>query len=142
MFPSREDVTAHRRARARLKNEELAFRRRAEEIRTPAQLNEFIIEEVRSRYRKGRRTVTIAFSVPVVNFIDWAVESKVIGQQDTDVYIKQLIRKPLIRLTKAALRQELSQNALTPSIISRFECKYGSDLTLEFDVKIAVLGSR
>lgn len=142
MFPSREDVAAHRRAKARLKKEELARARRAEQVRTPAQLSEFIIEEARLRYRKGRRTIPITFSVPVLNFLDWAVDAKVIGQQETDVYIKQLLRKPLMRQTKAALKQELAQYAIAPGIISRFECAYGTELTLEFDVKISIVGSQ
>lgn len=141
MFPSREDVAVHRRTRARLKKEELASQRRAGEIRTPAQLSDFIIEEVRTRYRKGKRSATITFSVPITNFLDWAADAKFIGRQDT-VYVKQLISRPLTRLTKTALKQELGQNAIAPSIISKFECTYGTDLTFEFEVKITVLGSQ
>lgn len=139
MFPSREDVTAHRRAVARIKKAQVERQHRAEELRTPAQLKEFIIEEARAHYRKGERNITIAFSVPVLNFIDWAATTKLISEKDVDQYVKQLIRKPLMRQTKAALRDDLSQNAIAPGIVSKFECAYGSGLTLDFEVKIAVL---
>ena len=142
MFPSREDVAAHRRAVARIKNAQLVRQRRIEEIRTPAQLNEFIIEEARAHYRKGQRVISVAFSVPVLNFIDWAVETKVIAEQDTEVYIKQLLRKPLMKHARAALRQELTLPPTTQGIISKFECAYGTDLTFSFDVKISIVGNR
>lgn len=137
MFPSNKDIPVHKRAAARLRKQQLEFEQRASQVRDPDQLIQFIRDEAAQIYRGGERKIVLNFGVPVTNFIDWALSAKVIGADETEPYVKQLLRKTFLKRVKPDLKQELQ-----PSMLTTFECKYGAGADLTFEVQISVLSPR
>ena len=138
MFPSSyADKRAHKRAAARISKQKQEFARRAGLLKSPEQLVQFILAEGAMQYRRGARQIALSFEVPVANFVEWAVNTGLIAKDEDDIYVKQLVRRPLTKLAREQLKQEIE-----PCILKNFDCKTDGGVNFVFEVQFSVLKPR
>ena len=133
MFPTNEDIRAHRRARTLQKKENIELSRRADEVSDPQELVNFILEIATKKYRRGDRKMEFSIDVPTDNFIPWANAAK-IGSKDWDSLDRRLMKQEVARLARIALKR-----GLAPGVYLRLTSSCIAGTRLSFTVTMSVI---
>ena len=133
MFPTPGDISAHKRAQTREKNELIELSRRAGEIGAPDELVDFILEICTKKYRRGERTMKFSVDIPTENFIPWATVAK-IGSKDWDRLDRMALKHEITRIARVALRRQVASG-----VFLKLESGCITDMRLSFIVTLSVI---